>query len=143
MDYTQTLWPYLVITSGRGSFVQMQPALSLICSGFDPEAMVRHRHCLSLVFSLPSFAKTVSAVLQRLNWCCVPRFHHHRTPGFGDNDRVNALIFHRISSLSFSLSYPNHRAAVSWATVFFTRPMVRSCGSVRSTHCWTSTASRS
>jgi hypothetical protein len=43
------------------------PALSLIFSGFDPGSM-------------------------RLNWCCVPRFHHHRTEEFASNEMVNALF---------------------------------------------------
>lgn len=43
------------------------PALQLLRTGFDPRAM-------------------------RLNWCCVPRFHHHRTQGFGQNDAVAVIL---------------------------------------------------
>jgi hypothetical protein len=45
------------------------PALQLLRSGFDPRTM-------------------------RLNWCCVPRYHHHRTPGFGQNDAVAVILDH-------------------------------------------------
>lgn len=43
------------------------PALQLLRSGFDPRTM-------------------------RLNWCCVPRYHHHRTAGFGQNDAVAIIL---------------------------------------------------
>lgn len=43
------------------------PALQLLRTGFDPRAM-------------------------RLNWCCVPRYHHHRTRGFGQNDAVAVIL---------------------------------------------------
>eukprot|EP01043_Picozoa_sp_COSAG02_P029207 COSAG02_NODE_1807_length_10865_cov_25.450585_7_plen_695_part_00 len=43
------------------------PVLQLLRTGFDPRTM-------------------------RLNWCCVPRYHHHRTRGFGQNDAVAVLL---------------------------------------------------
>ena len=63
------MWLFLFPIAWLSMGFTALPALQLLRSGFDPRTM-------------------------RLNWCCVPRYHHHRTPGFGQNDAVAVILDH-------------------------------------------------
>eukprot|EP01052_Picozoa_sp_SAG31_P017905 SAG31_NODE_1245_length_9134_cov_6.012064_9_plen_558_part_00 len=106
------------------------PAASLLCSGFDPDAMKLNWYGNHMLHASQRLAESpwYSVVCQGdcltrcgACRCCFPRFHHHRAPGFGDNDRVNLLFnFRRFPILLLhgrSVARPSGTVEVSLGTV--------------------------